>query len=390
MVMEFDYNQVLEHVQMNNIVLAAAGDGVVSGLDVSERGAGVNMSVDVATGSAHINGTTHTESSIVNLAISTADATHARKDLVIYDVATTEPLVITGSPATPPIPPDITAGDILLAIVNVAANETEITNSEIVDSIIEVTKLDELAAPSDSTTLDASTAVHGLLKKLSNSSAEFMNGQGNWATPAGAGDMTKAVYDTDNNGMVDDSDKVDGCHAGNSALQVAVSNGTLCSTLNADKVDGCDAGNSASQVAVSNGTLCSTLNADKVDGCDAGVGTGTVLKIPSTTTGTIWQYYSTIPGMARIYASTTGYLLNSNGAGNLLTWEAASDLIFSDTHCPKCGKEFQDGDNLILHVIGHNEVGDILTLPMHSSCANEPKKTVTLQRKVMEARYILD
>ena len=45
-------------------------------------------------------------------------------------------------------------------------------------------KLDELAAPTDVTTLNATTSAHGLLKKLSNVSTEFMNGQGNWATPA--------------------------------------------------------------------------------------------------------------------------------------------------------------------------------------------------------------
>lgn len=45
-------------------------------------------------------------------------------------------------------------------------------------------RLDELAAPTDVTTLNASTSAHGLLKKLSNASTEFLNGQGNWATPS--------------------------------------------------------------------------------------------------------------------------------------------------------------------------------------------------------------
>lgn len=41
-------------------------------------------------------------------------------------------------------------------------------------------KLDELAAPTDVTTLNASTSAHGLLKKLSNVATQFMNGVGNW------------------------------------------------------------------------------------------------------------------------------------------------------------------------------------------------------------------
>lgn len=50
-------------------------------------------------------------------------------------------------------------------------------------------KLDELAAPTDVTTLNASSSAHGLLPKLSNVATEYMNGQGSWTTPAsGAGE----------------------------------------------------------------------------------------------------------------------------------------------------------------------------------------------------------
>jgi len=47
-------------------------------------------------------------------------------------------------------------------------------------------KLDELAAPTDNTDLDASTSTHGLLPKLSNVSTEYLNGVGAWSTPADA------------------------------------------------------------------------------------------------------------------------------------------------------------------------------------------------------------
>lgn len=42
-------------------------------------------------------------------------------------------------------------------------------------------RLDELAAPTDVTTLNASTTAHGLLAKLSNVVTQFLNGQGSWA-----------------------------------------------------------------------------------------------------------------------------------------------------------------------------------------------------------------
>ena len=47
--------------------------------------------------------------------------------------------------------------------------------------------IDTLAAPTDITTLNASTSAHGLLPKLNNNASQFLNGQGAWATPAGGG-----------------------------------------------------------------------------------------------------------------------------------------------------------------------------------------------------------
>lgn len=41
----------------------------------------------------------------------------------------------------------------------------------------------------DNTTNNATTSAHGFLKKLSNTATEFMNGVGNWATPASGGDL---------------------------------------------------------------------------------------------------------------------------------------------------------------------------------------------------------
>lgn len=47
------------------------------------------------------------------------------------------------------------------------------------------TKLDDLAAPDDNTDLNASTLKHGLMRKLSGSSLEYMDGTGVFSVPAG-------------------------------------------------------------------------------------------------------------------------------------------------------------------------------------------------------------
>lgn len=46
---------------------------------------------------------------------------------------------------------------------------------------------------SDVTTNNASTSVHGFIKKLDNNSAHFMDGTGAWSTPAGGGSSTTSI-----------------------------------------------------------------------------------------------------------------------------------------------------------------------------------------------------
>lgn len=64
-------------------------------------------------------------------------------------------------------------------------------------------KLDELAAPTDVTTLNASTSQHGLLPKLSGNALQFLNGTGGFTTPA-AGDVVGPASAVDSNVAVYD------------------------------------------------------------------------------------------------------------------------------------------------------------------------------------------
>lgn len=70
-------------------------------------------------------------------------------------------------------------------------------------------KLDDLAAPDDTTDLNATAAAHGLLPKLSNVATEFLNGQGAWATPAGGGGP-RTPQRSSATGALDDVDLTDG------------------------------------------------------------------------------------------------------------------------------------------------------------------------------------
>jgi hypothetical protein len=61
-------------------------------------------------------------------------------------------------------------------------------------------RLDELAAPTDVTTLNASTSAHGLLPKLDNNTAHFLRGDGTWAAPAGGAGTSTLLFQIDGAG----------------------------------------------------------------------------------------------------------------------------------------------------------------------------------------------
>lgn len=128
------------------------GFGVVGDgdLKVTQRGAGANMSVDVAAGRAIIPNSTATRGNylcrsdaVTNVAIAAAPtAPNSRIDLIVarvYDTEygdgsdTWEIVRVAGTPATSPVPPALPAGSIYLAQVTVGSDVASITNAAIGD-----------------------------------------------------------------------------------------------------------------------------------------------------------------------------------------------------------------------------------------------------------------
>ena len=70
---------------------------------------------------------------------------------------------------------------------------------------IPLIKLDDFGEPDDNTDLDFSVARHGLTPKGTNI-GNYLKDDGTWSSPSGSGDMTKAVYDTNDNSRVDISE----------------------------------------------------------------------------------------------------------------------------------------------------------------------------------------
>jgi hypothetical protein len=137
---EFTEGGTVYGIMIQSIAKALRGNGVAldtvagTALKATERGAGANMSVDVATGSCIINGTKYTEASIVNLVVSAAHASLDRYDLIVYDQSAGNPAIVAGTAAATPNPPDVADdNDIPLAIVFVEHAATSIVNSDIFD-----------------------------------------------------------------------------------------------------------------------------------------------------------------------------------------------------------------------------------------------------------------
>ena len=120
-----------DKVDLDILAAAYQGNGVISGLAVSQRGAGANMSVDVAAGQARVGGYFPFVAA-ANVSVSAAHASLPRLDLVSVDyngVLT----VTAGTAAAAPVLPAIPANSIVLATVYVPANDTTITDSQLTD-----------------------------------------------------------------------------------------------------------------------------------------------------------------------------------------------------------------------------------------------------------------
>ena len=135
----------IEPVYLNNLRVAAHGWGVVSGLVVSQRGAGANMSVDVASGDAWINNTNVAKTTTTNVVITAAHASYDRYDLVVINSSGTIS-VVAGTAAATSYANDYdleTNNAILLAEVYVPATDTTIEDAQITDKQI-ISFVDEI------------------------------------------------------------------------------------------------------------------------------------------------------------------------------------------------------------------------------------------------------
>jgi hypothetical protein len=134
---ENDLQSVVCQSSLDALLAGHRRTGVFSGCAVSQRAAGANMSVDVASGVVALAGVTAAVAS-GNVAIGAADATNPRLDLVVSDGSGTKSVIAGTAAAAPKEATLDTTTYILLAQVYVPAAATTITTARIYDRRVDV------------------------------------------------------------------------------------------------------------------------------------------------------------------------------------------------------------------------------------------------------------
>lgn len=121
----------VDKVDFDILQAQLAGDGVSSGCAVTQRAAGANQSVDVASGTVVVASTEVVVTS-GNVAATAAHATLPRFDLVVVNNAGTKSIT-AGTAASTPVFPAIPATSVVLAAVFRRPADNVIETAEIVD-----------------------------------------------------------------------------------------------------------------------------------------------------------------------------------------------------------------------------------------------------------------
>ncbi len=135
MTMNVKNGDKMYHVELNNRLEAYKRNGVLDGLMVYERST-PSFTLNISAGKCYVDNEVYDEPIFTVVVIAAAHATLPRLDIVCYDTSYGGAADTIGTPSATPIPPDIPAGDILLAIIEVPPAHTTIENCHIKDKRI--------------------------------------------------------------------------------------------------------------------------------------------------------------------------------------------------------------------------------------------------------------
>lgn len=163
-----DIQSILFQEYLDVLIAGVTGvDCVLSGGAVTAQGS-PNMTVAVAKAGVLANSVLRAVAANASVAISAADGTHPRIDLVVITSAGAI-AVRTGTPAAAPKPPARSANDVVLASVFVPASDTTIASNQITDLRVNRTvgPINIYRTTAAETTNNTTAAIHVLNKASS-------------------------------------------------------------------------------------------------------------------------------------------------------------------------------------------------------------------------------
>lgn len=204
-------------------------------------------------------------------------------------------------------------------VTTIENSDVKLPTAGAVLDYVAATKIDDLVHGDDNTDCDATTTYHGLLPKLSGSSTVYLDGDGNWSTPVGAGDVVAPATNTSwyipiwsaaNSKTLLNGYQVstDGTLTANSTAKIVVEQAikTYVDGYYLDNFAGVD-DNTDLNTSTSAHGLCPKLSGTSTNFLN---GIGTFTTPPSATTAAV--------GYMPILSGSSGQFVNGNGS-----WETA-------------------------------------------------------------------
>lgn len=130
---EWPQGQPLFETNWEAVTTGLRGNGVIAKDHLEVNATPTPLEISVALGEVYFEGTTYRLTSAEKHTLSAGDGTNDRWDTIYFDSSTGASAVREGTPAVQPEPPETNDNELLLAVVYVEANATNVSDSEILN-----------------------------------------------------------------------------------------------------------------------------------------------------------------------------------------------------------------------------------------------------------------
>lgn len=164
--LQWPQGQPLFEVQWRAVAESLAGNGVAAASDLEVTATATDLEIEVASGTAYYLASESTLGAAETHTLSAGDGTYDRWDTVYIDTSTDSSGVREGTPAADPEPPDVQGDELLLAVVYVPQNATDVPDADVLNWRAQFSNEAEEVHYDDSTGTYGVSSVDGALDEL--------------------------------------------------------------------------------------------------------------------------------------------------------------------------------------------------------------------------------